>query len=145
MTQPAAISRSQEPVASPPARAHRIAISVLLGVSWVLWSTVAWEVFFLVPAIHRVFNDFRMRIPWLTELVLLHAWWFVPAYAFLTLLVCIGLVYFRQRSLLGWVFLLIVLPSIIGVLLFAVLWIPYAQLIEGVTRRPPSVWDFLWR
>ena len=66
----------------------------------------------------------------------------MPVYTLLVFLLCLGLMYRRKQSRWGWLFLLLLLPLILNVFMFATLWIPYTQLIDGCPGSRPMFGSF---
>ncbi len=103
---------------------------VVCGVlSFLLWLAVVAQLVFIVPRSEGVFGDFKMKMPLLTEWVIHHSRWAVPAIAITALLVCISL---GRRSPWPWLFLLLLLPLVINVLVGASLYFPYMELLDGL-------------
>jgi hypothetical protein len=118
-------------------------------VAAVLWLGVGAQIIILVPRFKKIFGDFHMRIPIAAEFIVDFVWWVVPVYTVLALAVCVGLVWRRKSAGWGWLFVFVLLPFVLNVLLFVPLWIPFAALFEGLTRRPariwsPDAWSFFW-
>jgi hypothetical protein len=85
----------------------------------------------------------------MAEFIVNHAWWAVPVYTALAILVSLGFIW--RRKPLGWIwlFFLLMLPFLLNLILFIPLWLPFARLFEGLTQRPahmwsPDIWIFLW-
>ena len=119
--------RAPEPPA-PPLNPLLMVVSFVL--SFLLWLTVVCQYVFIVPRVERLFGDFRMKLPWLTEQVLHHYRWAVPAITVAAFLVCIAL---GRRSSWPWLFLLILLPLIINVLVGVSLYFPNMELLDGLS------------
>jgi hypothetical protein len=134
------VSLTSTPMAPP--RRRRAAI-ILFALASLLWLIVAFEMFFHVPRLAKLFGEFHMALPRASELVVRHYWWFVPVYTVLTALTCIGLAFIRRPSRFGWIFLLIILPLLLNTITLAVLWIPFAKLVEGLRGRPAGILEFL--
>jgi type II secretory pathway component PulF len=114
------------PAASPP----NLLLMVVSGVlSFLLWLAVVVQFVFLVPRFERLFGEFKMKMPLLTEWVIHHSRWAVPAIAITALLVCISL---GRRSRWPWLFLLFLLPLVINVLVGVSLYFPYMVLLDGL-------------
>lgn len=114
------------PAASPP---DLLLIGVSGVVSFLLWLPVVAQLVFVVPRFERTFGEFKMKLPLLTELVIHHSRWAVPAIAIAALLVCISL---GRRSRWPWLVLLFLLPLVINVLIGVSLYFPYMELLDGL-------------
>lgn len=83
-----------------------------------------------MPRCQRLFGDFRMKLPIVTEHVIHDSGWAVPAVALATLIVCLAL---GRRSHWPWLFLLLLLPLVVNVLVCASLYFPYMEMLEGLS------------
>lgn len=127
MTQEAQLPLHHSPESAP---SRDPLLMVLTGVvSMLLWLALAGQLFFVVPQVARAFGEFRMKLPWLTELVIAESLWAVPVMAVATLVVCIA---FAKRSNWPWAFLLILLPLIINGIVGASLFIPYLEMLDAL-------------
>jgi hypothetical protein len=106
---------------------------LLMGVSGVLslllWLAVVGQLVIIVPRLERLFGDFGIKMPLLSQWVIQHSRWAVPTIAIAALLVCIGL---GRRSPWPWVFLWFLLPLVINLLVGVSLYFPYMELLEGL-------------
>ncbi len=113
-----------------PAAPPNLIMFVLAGVlSFLLWLAVAVQLLVLVPRCERLFSDFRMKLPMVTERVIRDSRWAVPAVALATLIVCLAL---GRRSHWPWLVLLLLLPLVVNVLVGASLLIPYMELLTAL-------------
>jgi hypothetical protein len=98
---------------------------VSLGI--LFWIAVFAQLNYLVPLAQRQFLDYRLGLPRLTEEMIYHSWWIVPAVAAAAFLTCMML---RKRW--TWNFALLVLPLLINWLVMFSLFLPMLALIEGL-------------
>jgi hypothetical protein len=113
--------------AAPPRDPLLIVVAGLL--SLLLWSAVVAQYVWIVLWVERLFVEFKMKLPWLTQHVVHEGKWAVPAITIATLLVCIAL---GKRSRWAWPFLLILLPLMINVFLGVSLYFPFLE-IHGLS------------
>src|SRR5688500_3203683 len=98
-------------VSRPPAPPSQLSLrfaGIVIAFSTLLWLTVGFQTLFLVPRFDTLFDEFRMALPWITELVLRRSWWLAPGLIAASILAC-ALVRFRWV----WGMVLIVLPTIV--------------------------------
>ena len=114
--------------------ASLVAIAVLLSLA--CW----WQLLYIVPEFERTFEDFRMRLPYLTERMILASriavqfWFFVMPSAFIVLVI-VSWVSYVLRHRVGkssvstiWFVLLIGLPVAANGAVWLGLWLPYRRL-----------------
>jgi heme/copper-type cytochrome/quinol oxidase subunit 2 len=112
----------------PPAAPRNLLLMVIWGaLSLILWLGVAGQMVFIVPRFEKLFADFKMKTPLMTQWVIVDFWWVVPAFAVAVLLACLA-----TRSRWAWLFLLILLPVIVNALIGVSLCFPYMDLLEGL-------------
>lgn len=128
MTQEADLPLEHTP--APSAMPSYLLLMVVSGVlSVLLWLGVVGQLVFLVPRFERLFGEFKMKVPLLTEWVIRDSRWAVPAVTFAAFLVCIGL---GRRTPWPWLFLLLLLPLVINGLVGVSLYFPFMELHEGL-------------
>jgi type II secretory pathway component PulF len=127
----------------PPRVATTLALLALVGL---LWAGVVVELTVVAPRYERTFMDFRVRVPWVTEVTLsLSRWlirfWYVAAPAGLLAAMVVTLASFAIRHLgrsrllsAAWWALLIVTPLLVSGLIALALYLPMASLVEGLQR-----------
>jgi type II secretory pathway component PulF len=114
---------------------------------WVVLSGIfVGQLIVSVPGYARTFQDFRMRLPWMTEMAVAasrYAWrfWFlVPLVFIIGFGLVAGVTYLiRHRSgnrwlNVVWVLVLIGVPFVANVALLAALWIPFRDLHQGLAK-----------
>ena len=106
-----------------------ILMAVLGFFALCLWLGVAWQMFFYVPQSWQLFDEYKMRLPTMAELVIGHFWWLVPIVILATLAACLA-----SRSKLAWLFLLLALPILLNVVIFFSMYLPTQALLEGLNR-----------
>src|SRR5438552_2340571 len=112
--------------AAPP---PNLLLMVVAGIlSFLLWLAVIGQIVILVPRDERLFGEFGMKVPLLTEWVIRDSRWAVPAITIAAFVVCIG---FGRRSPWPWLFLLLLLPLVINVFVGVSLYFPYMEMLEG--------------
>lgn len=104
-------------------------ISLVAFFSFIFWFGVLTQLAFYVPSSRRLFDDFKMRTPLATDLVLHHWWWLIPGLIVASVAVCLA-----TRSRWAWFFFLIVLPLALNVLIFVSMFWPTHLLLEGLRR-----------
>jgi hypothetical protein len=117
-------------VSRPLVPASRLSIrfaGIVIAFSLLLWLTVCFQTLFVVPRFDRLFDEFRMSLPWITELVTRHSWWLAPGLIAASILAC-TLVRFRWV----WIMVLLVLPTIVNLTMIASLYFPYIELMGGL-------------
>jgi type II secretory pathway component PulF len=107
-------------------------VVVLILLSTVLWVAAAVQVLFVLPRFEKLFNDFAMKIPFVTEQVIRQSWWVAPTCFFVAGVTC-----FTTRS--RWVrrICLILAPLILNLLMGMSLYFPYTALVAGLGGRNP--------
>jgi len=110
-----------------------VAISVAAAFGVLLWMTVGFQVLFIVPRFERIFLDFRMKLPYMTEWVISDTWWLASVCLLGILLLCIS----RQSRWAG-IVLLVIAPLIINLIIVAGLYFPYVALAEGLGGNAPK-------
>ena len=124
-----------------------LAVTLLLVGVWFLFCLVfVAQLLFVVPSFERQFEDFRMRVPFVTEMAILasrFAWkyWFlwIPA-----LILAAGLAgwlsylvrHRSDRRWLGaaWFVLLMGMPLIANATVWGSMWVPMRRLHEGLAK-----------
>lgn len=122
-----------QPLNTPPNPTPAPSSSLLLVVvasvlSSLLWLGVIGQTFVLVPRCERLFGEFRMKLPTVTEWVIAGSRWVVPAVTIAVLVVCLAL---GKRSPWAWLFLLFLLPFVANVFIGVSLYFPYMELLDG--------------
>jgi len=119
---------------------------VLVGLSLLLMLALIGQLLLVVPAYEKHFEDFRMRLPFATELTIAAArfvfkYWFVLVPCILCAFALAGWVSYVIRHQSGsrllsalWFLLLIGLPLLANATIWAALWIPFKQLEEGLKK-----------
>jgi type II secretory pathway component PulF len=114
--------------------------AILVGMAILLVLACAWQLFYLVPTYERRFEDLRMRLPVVTEIVIGASrfavrYWFFLAPLFFMALVVAALASHVLRHRVGkswltviWFIFLIGLPAAANGILWIALWLPYRQL-----------------
>jgi len=117
---------------------------VFLAVDALVWLALPAELLLIVPRYHRVFVDFQMKLPIMTQIVLEFSAWFaeywwtvnIPYLALVTGLVLVGLWLRGSSSDPFWRWL--VLTLLLGIVLHALIWLvmvlPSLYLMEAFTR-----------
>jgi hypothetical protein len=106
--------------------------SIALGVSTLLWLVVVGQMVFIVPGFKRMFADFGMKAPIMTDLVMHDLWWLAPLFA-----VGAFSISMLTRSRWVWILLLIVLPLLVNGLVAVSLYLPYQALLDGLGGNAP--------
>lgn len=111
----------------------RVAIGAL---ALALWLAVAWLTIISIPRGERLFGEFHMQVPMLTELVVRFGRFAVPAIAILTLVMCL-----KVRKRWAWLWFLLVLPALLACAVFVSLYFPITRLVAclGWTK---GWWEF---
>jgi type II secretory pathway component PulF len=128
-------------------RSTSIATAINVGIHLLLWLVLLAVMIFYVPSRQKIFEDFKYKIPYTTEVILSLSNWltefwilFGPFLVFVLLIVDAP-VYFlfrlgprtRTASRL-WSGLMILLPlAALGITLLA-LWLPYVKVLEGLSK-----------
>jgi type II secretory pathway component PulF len=119
---------------------------LLVGLFLLLCLGLVGQVFFVVPAYEKTFEDFRMRLPVVTEMAILVAriavnYWVlsVPVIFAAIALACWLSYLVRHRSNIRWLcvlwfVLLIGVPAVANATLWTALWLPYKRLEEGLRK-----------
>ena len=104
------------------------------------WFTFVWVTFVSIPGAHRVFTEFRMRVPWITERILEFS-----ILIFLGVLIGAAIASWSFRRH-GWpiLFCLIPLPVIFSLFLFGSVLLSMWQLQEGLRGARADFWVVLW-
>jgi hypothetical protein len=118
---------------SPTGGPGAVAIVVAAVFGTLLWFTVAFQVLFIVPRFDKVFADFRLKLPLMTEWVIRDTWWFSLGCLLVVLSLCIS-----RRSRWAGIILLVVVPLIINLIIVAGLYFPYVALAEGLGGNAPQ-------
>jgi ABC-type polysaccharide/polyol phosphate export permease len=106
-------------------------LTVMAGLlSMLLWLTAVSLYVFIIVRLERLFDGFKMKLPWLTELVIHESRWALPAITIAAFVVCIAL---GKRSRWAWPFVLIFLPLIINVVVGVSLGLAYMELPDGLS------------
>ena len=110
-------------------------IAIVIGGAFglVLWVTVGFQTFFIIPRFEKVFTEFRMKLPYMTEYVIRDTWWLAPVLLVGVLLLCVS-----ARTRWAGIILLIVVPLIINLVIVAGLYFPYVALAEGLGGNAPK-------
>ena len=109
--------------------------TLILFVASALFASFAWlgiwfQMMFFVPRVAATFNEFKMKMPYLTELLMDQLWWIFPA----ALVVAI-LIGFAVRKRWAWAFLMIVLPLWLNIIVLVCLFLPTMQLLIGLVEQ----------
>jgi hypothetical protein len=120
-------------VARPTSSVRILIIVVFAFFSLVFWLGVAVLVVLIVPRFDRLFTDFKLRLPWITERVICDAWWVAPACLAAAALSCVA-----KATRWAGLRLLIVAPLVIILLIVASLYFPYMALLEGLGGNAPN-------
>lgn len=89
MTQETPLPSDRTPAPAPQPRNPVVIVAVGI-LSVLLWLAVAVQLVIFVPKAERLFDEFKMKVPALTEWVIAYGRWHVPAIACFVLLACIG-------------------------------------------------------
>jgi hypothetical protein len=116
--------RADVPSSSAP---NYLAYGVIAVASAILWLAVAAELMILAPKSQRLFDDFKIAIPWATDLVIHHFWWAVPAIAIAALGGC-----FAIRKQWAWNAALLVLPLLFNLIIIVSLYFPMLFLLDDL-------------
>ena len=127
---------NQPPLDQVPSTSSRAIIALLCTVGVVLWAVVGYLTFVSVPRGERLFTEFRMMIPLLTEFVIRFAFFAVPLLAVMTLIMC---VFLRHR--LAWLWFAVGLPILLGGLIFISLYLPITKLLQGLWGTTAGWWQ----
>lgn len=106
-----------------------VALAVLAFFSLGLWLGVVGQLVFYVPRSQDLFDEFKMKLPSMTDLVIRHFWWMVPGLIVATLAACLV-----SRSRLAWLVLLLALPIFLNVVIFFSMYLPTQALLEGLNK-----------
>jgi hypothetical protein len=92
-----------------------------------LWSVAAFQIVFVIPRFVKIFADFRMSVPIVTQIVIDHSMWIVPVMMLVTFMLCAVV---RSRWL--WILLLIGVPVFVNLAIIVNLYYPQMLLLEGL-------------
>ena len=118
----------------------------LVGASFLLTLALLGQLLMVVPTYERNFEDFRMRLPVVTEMTIAATrfavkFWFLLIPCMFVAFGLAGLVSylirhrFNQQWLSAiWFLLLLGLPVLANATLWAALWLPYKRLEEGLRK-----------
>jgi len=117
---------------------------ILLVLDAVFWFVLPYQLIMTVPKFKRVFDDFGLKVPMLTEAVVSVSMWFVdywwviflPFLIFLAIIVVIGFLCRNRSSKWFWLWWLFTIgPAIVLnlIVLYAVEG-PYMELMEGLRK-----------
>ncbi len=130
------VDKAAKPPASQPIELRKLALAVAACFGLLLWLTAAIQTFLIVPPLEKQFLDFKTKLPWLTEQVLMFSrfsWLLLPMCLIAAVLVCIA-VSWRSRS--AGVILFVALPLVINLLVIASIYFPYVELLDGLSGGP---------
>lgn len=91
------------------------------------WCGVVFQLMIFVPRSAKLFADFRMRLPYLTELVLQQGWLLAAIAALVAFGCCLAI-----RRNWAWSFLLLLLPMMLNVFILVSLYLPTMYLVIGL-------------
>ena len=118
----------------------------LFGLSCVLWLAFFGQLLAVVPGFERTFEDFRMKLPWATEMTILASrtavrYWFLLGPCVVSALTLAAWLSYLIRHRSGnrwlsaaWFFLLLGVPLFANATIWGALWLPYKQLHEGLAK-----------
>jgi hypothetical protein len=120
----------------------RIAVTAaVIGLAAFLWIAVAVELTFVVPHYERLFADFRVKVPWATEVVIASSRWCIKYWYVLIVLAIAGvglstilIRHLAQKPWLGftWCVAILLLPLLVGFSIWFFCYWPYLKLLEGL-------------
>jgi hypothetical protein len=116
---------------TPPGR--NVVVVIYAVCSALLWLTVAFQIVFIVPRFERIFTEFGLRLPWMTERVIRDAWWIALVCLIVLLFGCMG-----QRTRRFGIVLLVVVPLALNLLILVSLYLPYTALVEALGGNAPG-------
>src|SRR5437763_647561 len=117
-----------ERASSPPTSGPGIVAIVIAAVSAsILWAMVAFQILFVAPRCAKIFDDFRLKLPLVTEWVIRDAWWLAPVFLIGVLALCVS-----ARTRWAGIVLLVIVPIILNLIMGAGLYFPYIALMEGL-------------
>jgi type II secretory pathway component PulF len=120
-------------------------VVILLAI--LLWIIVAVEFVFVVPLYERIFRDFQVVLPFAAEVVIATSRWFVKYFYILPVpFVILGIAvaastwairHSLQKRGLGllWCALMLLLPALVGFLIWFSCYLPYAELLEALAGK----------
>ena len=135
------LDNAARPPASEIGGLSTLALAIAVGFGVLLWLVVAFQALFIVPRFEKLFLDFKMKLPFFTELVIgfsrfsRHGWLLLPLCLIAAALVCIALTW---QSRWAGIVLIVALPLLINLLIIASLYFPYAALVEGLGGNAPQ-------
>lgn len=107
-------------------RSRAIVVTVIAASAF-LWLLAIFQMLFVVPRFEKTFAEFRMRVPYVTEIVIRHGTWFVPVCLLMAIAVC-----WMRRSNLMWVLLLVLLPFFLNLVVAGSYYFPYRALASAM-------------
>ena len=128
-----------QPDQPPPAQPRgSIALTVLqVAVAIVCWFVAAWLTFISIPRGARLFAEFHMAIPMITELVVRFGQIAVPILAITSFLVCL-----KVRRRWAWLWFILVLPTFIATAVFVSLYLPITKLLVAMWGSTDGWWTY---
>jgi hypothetical protein len=117
---------------TPPGRNVVVVVVAAVCSAW-LWETVAFQIVFVVPRFERLFAEFGLRLPWMTERVIRDAWWIALVCLIVLLFGCMG----QRTRRFGFV-LLVLVPLALNLLIIVSLYLPYTALVEALGGNAPG-------
>jgi type II secretory pathway component PulF len=132
-SQDANVPRADYP---PIAKGPGVLAIVVPVVAGLLWLTAAFQLLVIVPRFEKLFMDFKMKLPLLTEWLIRDAWWGAPAGLAFWTSIGIALCFSRRTRWLG-LTLVVVAPLLFNLLVFLGICIPYVELVKAIGDAPP--------
>ena len=119
---------------APPRELGPLFAATVISFSVLLWLIVVFQAAFLMPKCEKIFSDFKMRTPWLTEQMMHSIWWVTPLLMFGSFFPC---AFVRSRG--AWLILLIGFPVFVNLSVMVNLFFPYLKLLEGLDGNVPNL------
>ena len=129
MTQPVSALSSPAAKQTSPVPS-RVLMGIAVLISAVFWLGVFLQLANLAPLTQKLLLDYKARIPWFTERVMVDFWWLAPAIMVATFLACIAI-----RKKWAWDFALLVLPLLMNLVVCLSLFIPTLLMLRGLSDR----------
>jgi hypothetical protein len=104
-----------------------------------IWAVLAWLTTITAPRAAALFAEFRLRTPMVTEFVVTVGWWALPALLLLSAIVTL-VAQTRWGTFAGFV----IIPGIGATVVFCSIYVPAAQLIDGLRGVKPDLWNIFW-
>jgi type II secretory pathway component PulF len=120
--------------------------AVIVAIAVLLWLAVIGELVFVVPIFEKTLADFKVRLPYSTEVVIAMSRWcvkyfYVLAMPYTVLAVCVAGATWAIRHLarkpklaLAWSALMLLAPALVALLIVLFCYLPYAALLEGLQK-----------